>query len=297
VYPSASKRSHRWALTRRVLGVLPLAGVAACSVEPAERVTSNLDASGIPTECPPGTTCPLLSAAECFGIEVSCSQGDVSGTYGPACTPIVDHCELGCRKDYAPNAVVSAEGSSSVQAHELGQTLCEEYRLLAGAHRPGDACSVDYDCLPYAPGSPKDGMPWPELLSCVDGECREGAPSVPGDFGAACTPDTPPSDASAYSAQGIVVPGSCENGLCNIGNEAGNDVAGAAGHCTLQCKSDAGCPRGWVCWGLSIGPILDPYSFGTGNFCVDPCSWLNCGGTGDAGAPDAQGAPSDDTSG
>jgi hypothetical protein len=288
VHTPRSKRSHRQVLIRSLLGILPLAGSFACSVEPAERVVSSIEASLPPTTpCPPGMTCNSRGPAECSGIEASCAQGELTSLVGTACSPVVDHCELGCRKDYAPNAVVYAEGTTEAQAHEVSHTLCEEYRLLSGARRPGDPCSADYDCLPYAPGSAKDGMPWPELMSCVAGECREAAPTVPEDFGAPCTPDAPPAPASAYSAQGIVVPGSCENGLCNVGNELGND---AVGRCTLQCENDAGCPGGWVCWSLSIGPIDDPYSFGTGNFCVDPCTWLDCGSTGDAGAPDAQGS-------
>jgi hypothetical protein len=282
VHPPSSQRSHTGALTRRFVSVLSLLCAIACSVAPSAEVISSLETSVDPA-CPAGMACGGGAGQECSGIELTCSQGELTGVVGTACEPFVGRCELGCRKDYAPSAVVHAEGTSEEQARELGHTLCEEYRLLQGARRPGDPCNTEFDCLPYAAGSPRDGMSWPDLMTCVDNECRERAPSVPGDLGAACTPDASPEAASGYSAQGIVVPGSCENSLCNIAN----DVPGTPGHCTLQCKDDAGCPRGWVCWNLSIGPIVDPYSFGSGNFCVDPCSWLDCGGTSDAGVPDA----------
>jgi hypothetical protein len=282
VHPPSSPRRHTGALTRRFVSGLSLLWAVACSVAPSTEVVSSLEASVDPA-CPPGMSCSGNAGQECSGTEVTCSRGELTGLVGAACEPFVDHCELGCRKDYAPGAAVRADSTSEAQAREVAHTLCEEYRLLEGARRPGDACSAEFDCLPYAAGSPRDGMSWPDLMTCVDNECRERAPSVPTDFGEPCTPDAPPEAAAGYSEQGIVVPGSCENGLCNVAN----DVPASPGHCTLQCKDDAGCPRGWVCWNLSIGPILDPYSFGSANFCVDPCSWLDCDGESGAGAPDA----------
>jgi hypothetical protein len=246
-----------------------------------------------PPACVPGASCPPPDRRECFSAQASCSNGTLTGLYGYDCAAYSDRCELGCRSDYPASSSVTAQGIDYSSVVESGHRLCEEYRIERGARRPGDACGTDFDCLPFPPEAPADGAPWPQMMGCVAGVCREQAPETPADFGAPCTPTRPLVAADAYSLSGIVVAGTCEHALCNIRDM----VPGDPGRCTMQCSDDSGCPPGSVCTGVTIGTIVDVYHSPGAKVCLDPCITTACGvgvpdaGTTDGGTPSPPGVP------
>jgi len=146
---------------------------------------------------------------------------------------------------------------------ELARTLCEEYRIVHGSRRPGDACIDEFDCLPYPESESGQGDPWPHVLACVDGECREQAPAVPADYDAPCAPEVV-RDTSSFGGPGTVTRGNCSNGQCSL------DGSGS-GRCTMQCEVDADCPEGSSCKAQAIGPIVNLYDHGSGAFCIPAC--------------------------
>lgn len=240
--------------------------IVACAAACLSAEHPSREGQGLPSDGPPPRTCPLAPDHEPGGelcrFDVTCSGGRLYGAYGNGCYRINECCELGCRQDLGPEPRLAGGGNEN-RPSELAHTLCEEYRLLHGARRPGDPCGDEFDCLPYAESATGQGEAWPELMACVDGTCREQAPITPADYEAPCMADVVEWTAGMIS--GVVMRGSCDNGQCSIADSSG------VGHCTMQCQADADCPAGSSCRTQAIGRIVNFYDHGSGSFCAPTC--------------------------
>lgn len=240
--------------------------VVACVTACLSAEHPSREGEGLPSDGPPPRACPPApdpaTPGELCQFQVRCAGGRLYGEYGQSCARINECCELGCRQDMSTPRL--GAGGNDSRPSERAHMLCEEYRLLRGARRPGDDCGDEFDCLPYPESTTAEGEAWPHLMACVDGKCREQAASIPADYDAPCTPDIDV-DTTVFVGSGLVTRGSCANGQCSI-----IDPSGLA-RCTMQCERDADCPVGSSCRAQPIGAIVNLYDHGVGSFCAPTC--------------------------